>query len=194
MEIFYNLFLFHSPMNLLLEMHRKPCLSRVQTLNYYIIKAPNRRFRCLGILSPRRWCGHLGKNTLRQISIAELNPWRERFCTCVGFANMNSSVSAVIRNHESGLHSPGLKMILGPDFALVLSLGVARLNSLSYLGPGGGGKLVLKGTTFKSSSLLFRSGNLQRTWTPRSMQHFTYLPPVSDVQSPSFRHPSMPAR
>lgn len=90
MEIFYNLFLFHSPMNLLLEMHRKPCLSRVQTLNYYIIKAPNRRFRCLGILSPHRWCGHLGKNTLRQISIAELHPWRDRFCTCVGFANMNS--------------------------------------------------------------------------------------------------------
>lgn len=75
-------------------------------------------------------------------------------------------------------------MILGSDFVLVLSLGVARLNSLSYLGPGG--KLVLKGTTFKSSSLLFRSGNLQRTWTPRSMQHFTYLPPVPTYSLPPF--------
>lgn len=49
--------------------NRQPCLSRVHTLNYYIIKAPNQRFRCFDILSPLKWCRRKGKNTICIISI-----------------------------------------------------------------------------------------------------------------------------
>lgn len=47
-------FLFFTPQ----WINKTPCLSRVQTLNYYIIKAPKQRFRCLGISSLLRWCRH----------------------------------------------------------------------------------------------------------------------------------------
>lgn len=139
----------------------------------YILRAPNRRLRCLGILSVCRWCGRLGEgNTLSQISIAGPNPWRDRLCPCAGPPLPREWLAVTLIENATWANCafcprPQLRRRLMTYF-------------VSFKGGGGRGAMgfVSKARLSRAPLLPLRSGNLRRSCTPRSMQHFTYLPPV----------------